>query len=492
MQPQNKNQPVMHWEKHPNGSMTGTPKLSAAELALMGKPMPQAKRFEEEVLGAMMCSPNAYVLSQGNLSLSVDDFHDDRYRSIWRAIQTLGDAQKPIELPTVMEELKRTNNLYLTDGDSIFKPSPYLLSELTNRICSDANLEYYCAILRQYAIKRGVIKACNDAMEKAYRDDVDCFDLMDETQLRLGALTEGIGGMELDILKTTDKIMADALNPESGKGAIKMGYPDLDKALGGGIYPKDRVVLIAGLPGSGKTSLCIGTIVQNMKDNIPSCFISYDMDGEEIVLRLISFFSGISALDMRKGAVRESDITLMMEARAWIEAHLHLLIIIDAAGMPGNVLVSKMISLAKSKGVKMFFVDYFTAIPLAEGGKFSNETKMQADLIKAIKGAMFKAKAHCIMLSQFTKEGGKKEGRLTMMDIKGTGELGSCASIIIIINRDGDSMNGDFDIPKVRNTSACIVPATYIGNSYRWRCGVDSTDSEQSDLYGNDGLDNFF
>jgi replicative DNA helicase len=491
MQPQNKNQPVMHWEKHPNGAVTGTPKLSAAELALMGKPMPQAKRFEEEVLGAMMCSPNAYVLSQGNLSLSVDDFYDDRYRAIWRAIQTLGDAQAPIDLITVMQELKRTNNLYVTEGDSIFKPSPLLLSELTNRIASDANLEYHCAILRQYAIKRGVIKACNEAMEKAYREDVDCFDLMDETQLRLGALTEGIGGMELNILQTTDKIMADALNPEAGKGAIKTGYPDLDKALGGGLYPKDRIVLLAGLPGSGKTSFCIGTIVQNMKDNIASCFVSYDMDGEEIVLRLISFFSGISALDMRKGTVRESEIALMMEARNWIEAHLHLLIIIDAAGMTGNVLVSKMISLAKTKGIKKFFIDYFTAIPLAEGGKFSNETKQQADLIKAIKGAMQKVKAHCVILSQFTKEGGKKEGRLTMMDIKGTGELGSTASIVIIINREGDSMNGDFDIVKVRNTSPCIVPATYIGNSYRWRCGVDSSDT-QPDLYGNDGLDNFF
>ncbi len=481
----------MHWEKHPNGAVTGTPKLSAAELALMGKSMPQAKRFEEEVLGAMMCSPNAYVLSQGNLSLSVDDFHDDRYRAIWRAIQTLGDAQAPIDLITVMQELKRTNNLYVTEGDSVFKPSPLLLSELTNRIASDANLEYHCAILRQYAIKRGVIKACNEAMEKAYRDDVDCFDLMDETQLRLGALTEGIGGMELNILQTTDKIMADALNPEAGKGAIKTGYPDLDKALGGGLYPKDRIMLLAGLPGSGKTSFCIGTIVQNMKDNIASCFVSYDMDGEEIVLRLISFFSGISALDMRKGTVRESEIALMMEARNWIEAHLHLLIIIDAAGMTGNVLVSKMISLAKTKGVKKFFIDYFTAIPLTESGKFSNETKQQADLIKAIKGAMQKVKAHCVILSQFTKEGGKKEGRLTMMDIKGTGELGSTASIVIIINRDGDSMNGDFDIVKVRNTSPCIVPATYIGNSYRWRCGVDSSDT-QPDLYGNDGLDNFF
>lgn len=491
MQPQNKNQPTMTWEKHPNGTMTGTPKLSAAELALMGKPMPQAKALEEAVLGAMLISSNAYALSQGNLSLNADDFYDDRYRKIWAAIQTLGDMQKPIELLTVAEELKRTNSLYTKEGDSIFNPSPLLLAELTNRICSDANLEYHCKVLREYAIKRGVIKACNHAMEQAYRDDVDCFDLMDETQVQLGALTEGIGGMELDILKTTDKIMSDALNPEVGKGAIKMGYPDLDKALGGGIRGKDRIILLAGLPGSGKTSFCIGTIVQNMKDNVASCFVSYDMDGEEIVLRLISFFSGISALDMRKGTVREADIQLMMEARAWIEAHLHLLIIIDAAGMPGNVLVSKMISLAKTKGVKKFFIDYFTAIPLAEGGKFANETKLQNQLIHAIKAAMQKVKAHCTILSQFTKEGGKKEGRLTMMDIKGTGELGSSASIVIIINREGDSMNGDFDIVKARDTPPCTLPATYIGNSYRWRCGVDSSES-QPDLYGNDGLDNFF
>jgi replicative DNA helicase len=488
MIPNEKNKPVMNWEKHPNGTMVGTPKLSAAELALMGKPMPQARALEEAVLGAIILFSDAYTLAQGNLAVKIDDFYDERNKIVWQAMQNLGDAQKPIDLLTLAEELKLTNNLYTTDGDSIFKPSLHYLIELTNRVASGANIEYHCKILRQYSIKRGVIKSCHDAMEKAYRDDVDCFDLMNDTQVALGALTDGIGGLELNVMQTTDKILSDATNPESGKNAVKLGYPNLDTAIGGGLRANDYIVLLAGLPGSGKTSLCIGTIIKNMKDGVPTCFISYDMSGEEIVFRLISCYSGISALDMRKGKVKDVDLNNLLEARAWIEKHLHLVTVISAAGMLGNVMVSKMISLSKTKGVKVFMIDYFTAIPLTQSGKFSNETQQQSDLVHAIKNAMQKIGGHTIILSQFTKEGAKKDGRLALADMKGTGELGSQASIAIIINRDG--MTGNFDVVKVRNTEQVTLPATYTGNSYRWSCGQYYAE-ESTDTYG-DSLDNFF
>lgn len=474
MEPQ-KNKPSMIWAKHPNGTMIGTPVVSeAVNIAankILGKPMPSAKDVEQAVLGALLTDKDAYILSQSVVPLTEKDFYYEAHKSIWLAVSALGNAQLPIDLLTTIERLKADNSLETAGGY-------YGIVELTNRVTSAANLEYHCRILRQYAIKRGVIKACNEATERAYREDVDCFDLLGDVQLALSEQTEGMDGTEIDILGTTDAILLEATNPELAGAYMKTGYSDLDSALGGGISQEDYIVLLAGLPGSGKTAFCLNTIISNMENNEPTAFFSFDMSAKEILFRIISCKSGINSIDMRRGKVAESDLNILTNTRDWVGQRAHLLTVVSASGMRGNVMTAKMIALNKTRGVKKFMIDYFTAIPLDGAGKFGTETQAQNALIKGIKEAMHKIGGCAIILTQFTKEGGKKETPLTLQDIKGTGELGEAASIAIIVNRDSEGTSGNFSIVKARNTPHKIVYASYSGNCYRWICG------------GQDNLDN--
>lgn len=477
-------QPKMTWAKQPNGTTIGTP-IGAQPLQAhqtLSNPMPAAANIEEAVLGAMLLDADAYILSQSGVPIVGSDFYREKNQLIWAAIEALGRANFPIDLLTVTERLKMDGNLDAIGG-------PYYLVELSNRVASSANVEYHARILRQYAIKRGIIKTCYEATAKAYREDVDCFELLEDVQCQLSSQIDNIGGTELNIMKTTDTILRDATNPEQGKCYTKTGFPNLDAALGGGFHEEDRIILLAGKPGSGKTSFCLTTIISNMENGEPTAFYSFDMSAKEIVFRLIACKSGVNALDMRRGRTTQADSILLMQTRDWIEARLHLLIVINAIGMRGNVMIAKMVALSKTMGVKNFIVDYFTAIPLdSNGNRSGTETQAQNTFIDSMKETVIKINARIIMLVQFTKEGAKKEARLALVDIKGTGELGNAATIAIIINRDGDSSSGEFDIVKARLTRPQIVDASYFGGCYRWDCGK----SESEDILGApDGLDEF-
>jgi len=482
MEPQ-KNKPSMTWAKHPNGTMIGTPVLreavSIAADGILGKPMPTAKGLEQAVLGALLIDKDAYILSQSGIPLSENDFYFEAHKSIWRAISALGAAQLPIDLLTTVERLKADNSAEIAGGY-------YGIVELTNRVASAANLEYHCRILRQYAIKRGVIYACYEAVEQAYRDDTDCFDLLGDVQLALSSQTEGMDGSEIDILKTTDQILREAADPNLGSAYMKTGYPNLDNALGGGISQEDYIVLLAGLPGSGKTAFCLQTIISNMENNEPTAFFSFDMSAKEILFRIISCKSGVNSIDMRRGKTATFQLEILENTRQWVEQRAHLLTVISASGMRGNVMTAKMIALSKTKGVKKFIIDYFTAIPLDGTGKFGTETQAQNMLIKGIKEAMQKIQGSAIILAQFTKAGASKETPLTLQDIKGTGELGEAASIAIIVTRGSEGSSGEFSIVKARNTPPQIVHAAYFGASYRWDCGandsIDSSDIDNSSI----------
>src|SRR3982750_2341734 len=98
---------------------------------MYGKVPPQAKELEEAVLGAVMLEKSAFDTIVE--ILKPECFYTDAHQIIFKAFQSLALQSMPIDMLTVVEELKRTGELDNLGG-------PYYITKLTNAVVSTANI----------------------------------------------------------------------------------------------------------------------------------------------------------------------------------------------------------------------------------------------------------------------------------------------------------------------------------------------------------------
>ena len=108
--------------------------------SLNGKTPPQAVELEEAVLGALMLDQNA--LNNTIQMLRVEYFYRPEHQMIFKAILTLFEQSKPIDLLTVTQQLMKEGQLEVVGGGMY-------LSQLTNRVVSAAHIEYHSRILSE-------------------------------------------------------------------------------------------------------------------------------------------------------------------------------------------------------------------------------------------------------------------------------------------------------------------------------------------------------
>src|SRR6476620_8655928 len=110
-----------------------------------GKVPPQAKDLEEAVLGAIMLEKSAFDTVVE--ILKPECFYVESHQRIYRAMQGLQQKNQPIDILTVVEELKFREELDIVGG-------PYFVTRLTNSVISSANIEAHSRIILQKFIQR--------------------------------------------------------------------------------------------------------------------------------------------------------------------------------------------------------------------------------------------------------------------------------------------------------------------------------------------------
>lgn len=114
-----------------------------------GHLQPQALDIEKVVLGALMIDKDAFtVVSE---IIRPETFYEPRNQKIFKAVQTLNLAEKPVDIMTVTEELKKEGTLEEVGG-------PGYIVELSSQVASSAHIEYHARILQQKFLARQLIQ----------------------------------------------------------------------------------------------------------------------------------------------------------------------------------------------------------------------------------------------------------------------------------------------------------------------------------------------
>ena len=106
----------------------------------MARSIPNNQEAEQSLLSSMFLSK--YALDKAIDLLSVDDFYYDNNRVIFNALVNLNSKNSPIDMTSIITELKNTDKLNEAGG------IPYI-TEVLNSEAVATNAEYYIKKVNQ-------------------------------------------------------------------------------------------------------------------------------------------------------------------------------------------------------------------------------------------------------------------------------------------------------------------------------------------------------
>src|SRR6187551_1563780 len=204
-----------------------------------GKIPPQAKDLEEAVLGAIMLEKNAFDTVAE--ILKPECFYVEGHQRIFRCMQNLAQKSQPIDILTVVEELRSKEELEMVGG-------AYYVTKLTNTVVSSANIETHSRIVLQKFIQRELIRISGEIIGDAYEDSTDVFDLLDDAEGKLFEITnnhlrKNFDSIDTVLVKTIQRI-EDMRNRQDDITGVPTGFPTLDR-ITYGWQPTDLIILAA-------------------------------------------------------------------------------------------------------------------------------------------------------------------------------------------------------------------------------------------------------
>lgn len=143
---------------------------------------PQAVELEEAVLGALMLENDSVSTVQEYLTEPA--FYTEEHRLIYRSIEELSQARKPVDLYTVTERLRSKNELTKVGGAAY-------LAQLTQKVGSAANVEFHSRIIAQKYVQRELIRSAVEIQKRSYDNATDVTDLIGFAESEILKITEG-------------------------------------------------------------------------------------------------------------------------------------------------------------------------------------------------------------------------------------------------------------------------------------------------------------
>ena len=400
-------------------------------LSDVGKLQPSAIEVEEAVLGALMLERDAFLIA-GPL-LVPDAFYKDQHRDIFEAIRSLFNKREPIDLLSVVNELRATGKLELAGGATY-------ISELTNQVSSAANIEYHTLIVVQKYKLRQIISSCTNIMRDAYDDTSDTFDVVDDFVKAANEVSEIRGMRSIKrVEQLVQELSADLIEKKAkgGHETVLSGFEGLDDLLGG-LAPGDFTIF-AARPSMGKTSFLLSLAkTATLKYFKKVSIFSLEMTAGQLVIRLIAPDTGISAIDIRRGRITSNELEyisgLCYKFKGWD------LWIDDTPGLTLFDLRASLRRMVNQLGIEMVFIDYVQLMEGTENEKKSYGSNREQEVSKISRGIKKLAKELMIpivVLAQLSREVEKRGGqkRPILADLRESGSLEMDADQVIFLHR---------------------------------------------------------
>ncbi len=402
----------------------------AASLEEVGRLQPQARELEEAVLGALMLEKDAYsVISD---ILRPESFYDKTHEMIFSAIQDLAVQQKPIDMLTVVEQLRKRGELDSVGG-------PFYIAQLSSKVVSTAHLEYHARIIAQKYLARELISFTSNVASKAFDETNDVDDLMQEAEGQLFEISQRNVKKDVTqinpVIKEAIQLMQIAGQRTDGLSGLQTGFKALDKITSG--WQNSDLIIIAARPAMGKTAFVL-SMAKNMAVNFntPVAVFSLEMANVQLVNRLIVNVCQIPGSKIKTGQLEPYEWEqLDYKIKELFDAPIY---IDDTPSLSVFELRTKARRLVREHGVKCLIIDYLQLMN-ASGMGFGSREQEVSMISRSLKGLAKELNIPIIALSQLNRgvesRVGNEGKRPQLSDLRESGAIEQDADMVCFIHR---------------------------------------------------------
>lgn len=408
---------------------------------------PAAPEVEMSVLGAMMIEKEA--VPKGIELLTPENFYLKEHKLIFEAIQNLFEANEPVDISTLYEELRKAGQIEQIGGAAY-------LSKLSQNISSAANIEYHAKIVLEKHILRSLISSSMEIAKSAYDANEDAFDLLDAAERKIFEITE-------EHLKKSyvqmDKAVREAMeyielihDKKKQNFSVPTGFYQLDDLLGG--FQKSDLIIIAARPSMGKTAFAL-SCARNaaVEYKVPVAVFSLEMATIQMVIRLLCAEARLNAHLVRTGKLPMEDAhKLARNIHRLSEAPIY---IDDSPAQTILEIRAKARRLKADKKIGVIIIDYLQL--MSASSRMESREREISHISRSLKSLAKELNIPVIALAQLNRAvEARTDKRPQLSDLRESGSIEQDADVVMFIHRpeyygikqdnDGNSLEGVAEI----------------------------------------------
>lgn len=407
---------------------------------------------EHALLGALML--DGELFDSITASVTTADFHDPENAALFQVMLDLHATGAPVD-PVTLHDFKPV----LPSGGTTIAYA----AELAKNTPSTANWKAYARTVTERAVLRRLVDAA-DAVRESASENRPVAEIIASAQQAMADLRDLHTGepdyKRMDEVVTRNIDIIDSKYNGNLATGLSTGLTKLDEMIRG--LRKKTVTIVAGLPGSGKTTLGL-QIAQHIACGglgVGMVF-SLEMPEEELANRALASLGSVDLQVLDSGKLEDDDWPRLTSAVNKISGKP--LYVSDKSGLTVARIRSICRQVKRKHGLDVVVIDYIGLI--GSDGKAFNRTAELGKISTGIVNIAKELEVPVILLAQLNRDSTKRPGKKPIAsDLRDSGQIEADAHCIILVHRDMDDEQGqngatELIMPKCRHApvGSCVV-----------------------------------
>lgn len=394
--------------------------------------VPHNLEAEIAVLGSIVLNESLMVELQDEIT--PDDFYDERNKIIYKAMLSLYNENKNIDITSIVSYLEGINSLARIGGYDY-------VASIFHSNYSSFNVQTYLSLVKEASLKRKAINRLSILAQDGYNPKLDANDYLTKIEEAIFDLSKHRKTSDFTYIQTVAERIQKRIQDESTRikediTGLATGFTNLNKATLG--FQPEQLIILAARPAMGKSALAMNIAVNvasaNKNGKAVVAVFSLEMAMDQLVERMIAAESNIHLSNIRTANMDGTEIRKFAIACKKL-SNLNIYFD-DSSTTTIEDIRAKCRKQKASTGLDFIVIDYLQLIDGSSSGAKSRQEEV-SKISRGLKMMARELQVPVLALAQLSREVEKRDNKKPIMaDLRDSGSIEQDADIVTFLYRE--------------------------------------------------------